>query len=366
MDPCKEATYKVVSNRFIGYPCNIAYDYSDVFSSMQYNFNNVGDPEVPSLYQLHTKAEEIEVLKFFERLWHFDENNSWGCTTNSGTEGNLQGLFIGREVFPNGILYASEDAHYSIFKIARILRMEICKIQSLENGEMDYRDFDAKLNPNLPAIVVVNLGTTMKGAIDNPREIYRILCKHKKQNDYYMHADGALMGFVLPFLESDLFFKKCLHSISISGHKFLGVPFPCGIFMMEKRFLERVNQRIEYTGSIDNTIAGSRNGHSALFLHHMIQQKGYTGFRKDILDCIDNAEYLLQAMHDNNIPAWRNNNSITVVFDRPSQAIVEKWQLASQKQLSHVVVMPHVTRPRLDSFLRDLKQRPQAHCHLRI
>lgn len=357
MNNKKKEQYDGFKEHFLGYPCNTAYDYSEVFNSFKYNFNNIGDPSIPSLYKIHTKDEEKEVLKFFEELWLFNPDNVWGYITHSGTEGNLQGLYVGREIFPNGILYYSEDSHYSIAKVAKLLRIRTCLVKSQDNGEMDYKDFEDKLMsyPNEPAIICANLGTTMKGAIDNPRELYRILCKHRKQDQYYMHADGALMGFVLPFLESDIFYKKILHSISISGHKFLGVPFPCGIFMMEKRFLDMLNKEVEYIGSIDNTISGSRNGHSSLFLNYMIKKKGYDGFKQDILQCVDTSEYLLQKMQEMKIPSWRNNNSITVVFNRPHSSVVNKWQLASAGRISHAVIMPHVTKPKLNTFLRDFR-----------
>lgn len=348
---------ELAQGEFIGYPCNLAYDYTPLQESLKYHFNNVGSPYEESLYRVNTKEQERNVLDFFQDLWGFDKNNVWGyLTANGSTEGNLQAMFIAREVFPDGILYTSEDTHYSIPKIARILKIPIVTVKSQPNGEMDYRDFEDQLLKNLdkPAIINANLGTTLKGATDNTREIYRIICSHQKQKEYFMHADGALMGFVLPFIEHDLFFKKCVHSISISGHKFVGVPFPCGVFMMEKRFVELIDKRIEIIANSDCTIAGSRNGHSALFLDYIIKKKGYEGFKKDIMECIDNAEYLTGKLHRRGMGAWRNQNSITVVFKRPSEELVRKWQLASTKDLSHAVVLPHVNRQKINRFMKDI------------
>jgi histidine decarboxylase len=231
------------------------------------------------------------------------------------------------------------------------------KVKTHDNGEMNYEDFEQKLTQNMdkPVIINANLGTTMKGATDNTREIYRIICKHNKQSSYFMHADGALMGFVLPFIERDVFFKKCIHSISISSHKFLGVPFPCGVFMMEKRFLDYINKNhIEYIDNNDCTIAGSRNGHSALFMDYIINQKGKDGFKDDIMGCIKRAEELINKLNDLGMNAWRNQNSITVVFDRPTDAIIKKWQLASQGKHSHAVVLPHVSQEYIERFVNDI------------
>ena len=35
----------------------------------------------------------------------------------------MYGLYLARELHPEGMLYFSEEAHYSILKIARILNM---------------------------------------------------------------------------------------------------------------------------------------------------------------------------------------------------------------------------------------------------
>lgn len=347
--------YATAQDTFLGYPCNTKYDYSEVFHLLNYHFNNVGDPYVPSLYKLNTKEIEQRVLDFFKELWHF-KDDVWGYITHNGTEGNMQALYVARQVFPGATLLCSEDSHYSIFKIAKMLQIKVQVVKSNENGEIDYRHFDQCIDDtgDSPVIVCANMGSTMKGAIDDARELYRILCKYNKDDKYYMHADGALMGFVLPFLETDTFFKKCIHSISISGHKFLGVPFPCGIFMMARSFVARIGSSVEYIGSVDNTISGSRNGHSAAFIDYIICQKGIEGFRADIMECLDVSEYLLTLLRKADVRAWRNNNSITVVFDRPPEWVVTKWQLASQGGLSHVVVMPHVTRDKVDRFMSDL------------
>jgi len=65
-----------------------------------------------------------------------------------------------REVFPDGILYASKDSHYSVFKAARMYRMEAVKIDTLLSGEIDCADFERKLaeRRDKPAILNVNIG----------------------------------------------------------------------------------------------------------------------------------------------------------------------------------------------------------------
>lgn len=353
MDKAIEDRLKDALSTYLGYPCTSSYDYSAVVRYLNYNINNVGDPNILGTYRANTKDVECEVLRFFASLWDISQENIWAYVTNSGTEGNLQGLFIARESAGNKphVFLCSGDCHYSIFKIARILKLEIQVVASQENGEIDYHDFERHVVENKDKYIIVNanLGTTMKGAIDNTREIYRIIKKHLVQS--YIHVDGALTGFYLPFLEKDLFFKAHVNSMSISGHKFMGIPFPCGVFMMDKNLCNLVSHDIEYIGSKDCMISGSRNGHSPLFMKHIIDQKGYDGFRKDVEMCIEQADWLCNQIDG----AWRNHNSITVVIPRPRTEIISKWQLATEGNISHVVVMPHVTREKLIAFLCDLK-----------
>ena len=68
--------------------------------------------------------KQIGVLHWFARLWEIEQDQYWGYITNCGTEGNLHGILVGRENLPDGILYASCESHYSVFKAARMYRME--------------------------------------------------------------------------------------------------------------------------------------------------------------------------------------------------------------------------------------------------
>jgi hypothetical protein len=65
-----------------------------------------------------------------------------------------------REVLPDGILYASHESHYSVFKAARMYRMDRVKVATLITGEIDCADLRAKLeqNKDKPAIINVNIG----------------------------------------------------------------------------------------------------------------------------------------------------------------------------------------------------------------
>jgi len=121
-----------------GYPYNLSYDYSQLLPFLSFSINNLGDPFVESNYKIDSRLFEQEVLAFFAEL--YQASDWWGYITNSGTEGNLYGLLLGRETHPDGILYASADSHYSVAKAARFFKIPHVVVRSQLNGEIDYWD----------------------------------------------------------------------------------------------------------------------------------------------------------------------------------------------------------------------------------
>jgi histidine decarboxylase len=45
-----------------------------------------------------------------------------------------------------------------------------------------------------------------------------------------------------------------------------------------------------------------------------------------------------------------------VVFARPSDAVVKKWQLAPYHDFAHIITMPHVTRDLVDKLTEDIER----------
>jgi histidine decarboxylase len=285
-----EAYDKLLASRssvHFGYPYNLMYDHTELYSFMKYSINNLGDPFVPSNYGVHSRQFECSVVDFFARLWKMEKDSYWGYVTTCGTEGNLHGILLARECHPDGILYTSQETHYSIFKAARYYRMECESIPTLPMGEIDYELLARALDKNRdkPAIINVNIGTTVKGAVDSLDRILNILqALDIPRERYHIHCDGALFALMMPFVEggSELSFEKNIDSIAVSGHKMLGCPMPCGIALCRKEHVEKVEQHIAYLNSVDTTIMGSRNGQAALYLWYSLRKKGVAGIERDV------------------------------------------------------------------------------------
>ena len=87
-------------------------------------------------------------------------------------------------------------------------------------------------------------------------------------------------------------FNQPIDSISVSGHKFLGSPVPCGLVMTRLRHVHALSSNIEYLNSRDATIMGSRNGHAAVYMWHALMRKGRAGIARDVAGCLERAAYL--------------------------------------------------------------------------
>lgn len=343
----------------LGYPINTKREYTDLYQFFDFSLINLGDPFIPSSYRINSEEFEIEVLQFFAKLYKMPRNDFWGYITSGGTEGNTHGIYIGRELYPEALLYFSEDTHYSIAKIARLLRIETVLVKSQAHGEIDYEDLEQKLikNKNLPAILNLNLGTTMKGAIDNVDTVVSIL-KRNNISRYHIHCDAALFGMILPFIKGSpqADFRQPIGSLAISGHKFIGTHIPCGITLCRKRLVKQIETPIEYIGSLDTTLTGCRDGHVPIFLWYAIQKRGLRGFSKEANDCIINARYLADKLAELHWPFFLNDYSNTVLFKKPPAAIIKKWQLAVSHDWAHIIVMQSVSRDQIDRFILDLRQ----------
>ena len=347
------------SAHFLGYPCNRNFDYSELYRFLAFPVNNVGDPYVDSNYHLQTHAFEREVLATFEQLTAASPGDTWGYVTNGGTEGNHYGLFLARELYPGGVVYYSQDAHYSIGKVLRCLGLSSIMVRSLPDGRMDLDDLreTLRIHCSVPPIVCATVGTTMKGAVDDIAAIHGMFDEFALER-HYIHADAALSGMILPFIDDPPAwnFQAGVDSIAISGHKMIGSPIPCGVVLAKRANVERIASGIEYIGTLDTTLTGSRNGHTPLFLWYAFHTVGVEGFRRIIPACLEMADYAVERLSAVGRDAWRHAYSNTVVFRRPSAEVTSRWQLACQGGLSHVITMPHVTREQIDRLVADIQQ----------
>ncbi len=356
----------------IGFPGAVDFDYTAVLPFFQYLLNNVGDPFVDGVGRAHTKDLERHVIDFFADLFGAGAEDRWGYVTSGGTDGNQYGLHLARSRHPDALVYYSEAAHYSVPKLIERLRMRAVRIRADAYGEIEYDDLRSQLGyrRDRAAVVVATVGTTMTEAVDDVTTIRRVLADLAIR-DAYIHVDAALAGIPLALLDSGqrpgFDIADGADSIAVSGHKFIGSPFPCGILLTRRTLRERVACSVPYIGGVDSTVGGSRSGHAPLLLWYATHRYGVDGLRKRAEESRDLAGYAVARLNEIGVPAWRHPHAFTVVLPTPPRAVTERWALASADGISHVICMPGVSARQIDAFVQDLSgdgPQPESGCGL--
>jgi len=330
--------------------------------------NNVGDPRRPSLYSLNTHEFENQVIDFFSPLYGFAQEEAWGFVTSSGTDGNNHGIYFGVNFLSSQsdikpVLYVSEEAHYSIMRISDLQGLEMRQIPTSIKGEMEVQAFEQALDTTRPALIVIAVGTTFKGGIDNQDAIDEVLTR-KPPVAVYRHVDAALFGGFLPFTEYAhlLDHSACNYdSIAVSGHKFFGFDEPLGLFITTNEVLAKQNPfQVSYLNDSVPTISCSRSALAPLKFWWQIHTTGVEGYRRQAELILKNAVYLKERLDEISYPAWKNDISNIVYFQRPSDWVMKKWSLAPTEdkrlggKLAHDIVMRHEGMHTIDHFIDDL------------
>jgi len=377
-------------HRFLGYPVNMTTLPDEFFSWRrqlhaaginQFAFNNVGNPFKESSLPFNTHDFEREVIRHFAGLYGFPDHDYWGFLSNSGTDSNMHGMYMGRTLLTTrtGVrpkVYFTGEAHYSIQILGDLLGMEMVQVATLADGGMDKVSLADHLadNRDHPALVVATVGTTFKGAIDHVDAIQSVL----QGVDSYVHLDAALFGGYLPYTS---FVSEVLHqngnrrrydSLAVSCHKFFGFPSPAGLFITRDSLYQEFNEQFsrihkpEYIHHVPGTITCSRDAVKPAEFYFFTTGSASARQAADAGSILQLTARLHQEMQSRvpMLQATRANHlSNTLYFRKPSPVIIKKYSLATMnlttaagtEGYAHVVIMPHVTDRVIDEFLTDLE-----------
>lgn len=256
-----------------------------------------------------------------------------------------------------------------------------------------------------PIYVNFNYGSTFKGACDDVAgAIASLIPILKKYNMYernvpyeddafvkkdirhgfWFHVDGALGAAYMPFVEKAMLEGKLnidgykfphfdfrlpeVHSISMSGHKWIGAPFPCGIFMTKVKYQLLPPDDPMYIGSPDTTFAGSRSGFGSMILWDYFAKNSYEENIAKILKNQTLAKYIeenlkiLQCKIKEDLWIDRTPLALTIRFKKPNKEIVHKYSLSceslyvngEERSYAHIYIMDHVKKETIDKLMEDL------------
>ena len=368
--------WKEAQKTYFGYPVNEHSALDDFYqwyvsSGMDaINLNNAGDPMTDDPWNMSTQAFEREVIEFFAPLYGFEKDGAWGIVTHSGTDGNNHGIYFGAKYLFNKtgqmpVVYVSDEAHYSNLRLCDLQNLEVRLIKSDAMGRMIPEELEKALDHKRPVLMVFAMGSTFKGAIDDMDAINAVLDKYPELV-VFRHVDAALFGGYLPFTEHKaMVSQQALRydAIAVSGHKFFGIDSPCGLFLCTRETYDNQNNfNVTYLNGNMKMINCSRDAVQPLKFWWLIQKVGYDQWCCQANQMMDCTAYLKQELDKIGWPCWVNEYSNTVFFKRPSQEVCSKYNLALGYdeafggELAHIVVMQHVTKEKIDGFIRALQE----------
>ena len=345
-------------DRAYGFPAaRNGIDYSPLYPLLTRAINNIGDPGIPAAEPRHCKDLEREVISSLGHLFRRDETQLWGYITSGSTEAIRHALLLARHRLPNAILYYSEAAHYCLAKAANALRIPSVRVPTVPSGEIDYAALSAAVRSRSePAIVAATAGTPMSEAVDDVQRIRNVVA----DRPLYVHLDAALSGFALAVGWPELIAGP--DSISVSGHKLLGVPQPSGALLACRRDVERIRHSVAYIASDDTTESGSRAGQLPLLwwwtLQHLGASKGggglLDGLAGAVVSAVQVAEYAHSRLEELGWEPYRHPWGLTVRFVKPPQEIVRRWGLSTDRGCARLITVPGVAFADVDRFADDL------------
>ena len=264
-----------------------------------------------------------------------------------------------------------------------------------------------------PVLIVANVGTTWKGAYDDVPAINDMLLTLGKsypslwnrtvsytaedgstQVDYrrgfWLMVDGALGGPFLPFIEMAYnqnrtgvdkpgpifdFRNEAVMSIGCSMHKWLGAPWPGGVFMTRTGYqLQPPDQADSFLGTPDTTLGGSRSAFSPMIFWDYISRMSYNDNIDKAVATLNVAKYLetqlkyLEKELGQDLWVARSDLSLTVRFRLVNEDLNYKYSLDtdrywvpvdnSSKQMrsySHIFAMNSLTMDLVNQFITELR-----------
>jgi histidine decarboxylase len=393
-----------------------------------------------------------------------NKESYWGYVLSMGsTEGNLYALYNARDYLKGKALYQevdgnlsyvkpmkesshpknayhpvaffSQDTHYSVTKIVRALEIRTfyeigekeykgqCPITSdgqwpkevpSENGNAGPGSIDVNKLLQLveffartgsPPLIILNIGTTFKGAYDDVEQVghrlkpileqynlYERMVEYAPNKSdirtgYWIHVDGALGASYLPFLQKAGhrikgripkfdFSLPCVHSIVTSAHKYPGCPMPSGIYMTKRKYQIAPPDDPEYIGSPDTTFAGSRNAISPVALWCYYANTNDEMEIDKAIKVEDTAKYaetklkeLERKYQHKGYKLWveRTPLSLSIRFHNPeNDDIIKKYSLSQMtlkidgeqkaRKYVHIFIMPSVTKEIIEELIKDLEK----------
>ncbi|WP_435335375.1 tyrosine decarboxylase MfnA [Haloarchaeobius sp. TZWWS8] len=313
---------------------------------------NPGDPGTyPAVAELEDRA--VELLGDVVGL-----SDPAGYIASGGTEANIQAVRIARNhsVSSDPNVVVPESAHFSFQKAADVLAVEL-RIAPLED---DYTvDLGAvrRFCDEDTACIVGVAGSTEYGRVDPIPELGRIANEH----DALLHVDAAWGGFVLPFTDHEWHFgHAAVDTMTIDPHKMGQAAIPAGgLLARDGSLFDALAVDTPYLESAKQaTLTGTRSGAGVASAAAVIEELWPDGYRENYELAQANADWFAAELRDRGFDVVEPDLplvSASVPLDLFESLREVGWRVSrTGADEMRVVMMPHVTREMLESFLSDV------------
>jgi glutamate/tyrosine decarboxylase-like PLP-dependent enzyme len=385
------------------FPASIAPD-SIYWKLLRENPNHIGCHTLAGSEPFFRGTQEIEqeLLQICaEEILGAEAGGYDGYVSSGGTESNIQALWIFRNRYildncaqeadqadPDALQHCflrhieeidvicSEDTHYSVHKAANILNLHQTDIPVDERTrQLNLDVLSAHIDQEQASgkkffIVVLNMGTTMFGSVDEVGPVADLL--DAKQIDYVIHIDAAFGGFIYPFTCPDnalSFRNRRISSFTLDAHKMLQAPYGTGIFLVRrqqdgKSLLDYVTTiKAGYVKGFDSTLCGSRSGANAVAVWMILKMYGADGGAAFCQDLLRRTELICRALDRLGVEYFRNPfmNIVALRASEPVRLVAEKHHLVPDRHggapsWHKIVVMDHVSEEMIRAFLEDIEK----------
>lgn len=159
-----------------------------------------------------------------------------GHLTSGGTVANLEALWVGHRLRPQGKTLANAQAHYTHERLCgELLQIPFAKVAPDASGRMSLDSLQKELDQGEVATVVVTMGTSSEGKVDPLPGILKL----REKYPFRIHADAAYGGYytLCDTLSADV--REAFDALSqvdsivIDPHKRGLQPYGCGCVLFQ-------------------------------------------------------------------------------------------------------------------------------------
>lgn len=333
----------------------------------RYLEKNVGDPGVTPA----TAALEREAVRMLGEL--LGHPGAVGHVVSGGNEANILALWAAKTLAgaraAKGRVIVPASAHVSWDKAARLLDLELVRVPVDAGYRLDFEQVRRQVDARTIALVGA-AGSTDLGLVDPIERLSELAL----ERGLHLHVDAAFGGFVLPFLAElghDVppfdFSLPGVASITIDPHKMGLCVQPAGALLFRTPALARaVTVDVPYLAggkTAQATLTGTRTGAAALAVWAMLAHLGRAGYRDVVRGCMERTAFLVEGLAAIDGVAVLVPPTMNIVGLRPTRLSVaafadalraKGWTASQFPTHVRVVVLPHLGRGDLESFLGDV------------